>query len=50
MDDDFIDEAWIASGPPPEEHDRTGCLGLVLLVAAGAGGMLAGVAPWVFLP
>ncbi len=45
MDDDFIDEAWIAAGPPPEEVEKQGCLALALLVT-GAG--LAGVGGFVF--
>lgn len=47
MDDDFIDEAWIAAGPPPEEQGKSGCLGLVLLVVNGAGSVLVAVGMWV---
>ena len=47
MDDDFIDEAWIAAGPPPEEQDKSGCLGLVLLVLSAAGGAFVGIGLWV---
>lgn len=43
MDDDFFDEAWIAAGPPPEEQDESGCLGLVLALAGAVGASVVGV-------
>jgi len=47
VDDDFFDEAWIAAGPPPEEQEESGCLGLVLAVAGVVGASVVGVVLWV---
>lgn len=47
MDDDVFDEAWIAAGPPPEEQEESGCLGLVLAVAGVVGASVVAVLLWV---
>lgn len=48
MDDDFIDAAWIAAGPPPEEQDEPGCFGLVLALLSAAGGSVVALGLWAF--